>query len=1059
MTDTALVRETRLGPLPSAWWAPGLTLRERLTAPDAPAPVAAPGADTPVPWSVGDAAGFTGRLAALGVGEDVALGLAAEPAGRLAARAAKPEWARFVEGALAAGARAPHPTRDDAAPAEGPAVFLPVLRPLVTAAWAVAAARLRTSPGDTAAARTAFTALLGDRLARQAARTLVTELHHARAGGRLTGATPRDRFAAFLDGLRTPGALAALLARYPVLARMLGETCLNTAAATAELLERYAEDRPAVVAELCGGTDPGPLVRVDLGRGDAHQGGRSVALLHFARGRTVVYKPRPLDQHTLLDRAVAWLNGKTPGLGLRTPRSVRRADHGWMEFIEHRWCRGPLELDRFYRRQGALLALLYALDGVDMHYENVIACGDQPLLVDAETLLHADLPQAATAGPDPAAEALRTSVHRTCLLPSLLIGDNGALDISGLGGADGEAYPSDGMRWEGSGTDGMRMVRGPVRSAAAQNRPVPDARPVRHADHRAALLEGFRDAYGTITAHRGELLAGLLDRWADGRGRLIARSTRLYAALLEESTHPGVLGDALARESVFSLLWTESAHDPVRQRLVEHEIADLWAGDVPFFGHRPAQAAVWTARGARLDGVLPRPALDAARGKIAAMGEVDRYDQEWIVNATLAVAQANSGASGPRSELSVHPAAPVAPDASRMLSAACGLADEIAARAVHGGGRVNWLGLEEVAPGHWAVLPMGGGLAQGYCGVALFLAQLGALAGAQRYTDLARQAVRPLPGLLAALAGDPALGAAAGPGALHGLGGIVYAVARLAPLLDDGLLAHLPTALDALEHAACGDDPDGPPAGLADGLAGALAAALAAHRTGAAPGAAGLAHRLADRLLGPAGKPSGDPGFAHGDAGVGWALLRYAAAFPTDPTDPAGASGSAPEPCAAAGAALLRSALAADRGDPGSARGDASLGWYAGLPGTALAALDALPPGEGPPTAADADRWVRLVGGPVRPGDLSLRHGTPGALELLAALAARGHDGAREALTRRAGEVLGGLEQYGHRCGTPGHVPSPGLLTGLSGIGHQLIRLAFPDEVPSVLLLDTHRRG
>ncbi|URN14517.1 hypothetical protein LUW77_30695 [Streptomyces radiopugnans] len=46
------------------------------------------------------------------------------------------------------------------------------------------------------------------------------------------------------------------------------------------------------------------------------------------------------------------------------------------------------------------------------------------------------------------------------------------------------------------------------------------------------------------------------------------------------------------------------------------------------------------------------------------------------------------------------------------------------------------------------------------------------------------------------------------------------------------------------------------------------------------------------------------------------------------------------------------------------------------------------------------------------------------------------------------------MEQQGHRCGTPDHVPSPGLLTGLSGIGYALLRLGFPETVPSVLLLD-----
>ncbi|MFD8551570.1 hypothetical protein ACFV08_08205, partial [Streptomyces fradiae] len=142
-----------------------------------------------MPWGIGDADGFTGRLASLGVGEDTALALAAEPAGRLAARTGKPEWARFVEGALTgrAGESAPGGgtgARDGAADGaydgergggerggrahgDGPAgpgapggpagrgetrtaagadVFAPVLRPLVAAARAGAPAQPGPGP-------------------------------------------------------------------------------------------------------------------------------------------------------------------------------------------------------------------------------------------------------------------------------------------------------------------------------------------------------------------------------------------------------------------------------------------------------------------------------------------------------------------------------------------------------------------------------------------------------------------------------------------------------------------------------------------------------------------------------------------------------------------------------------------------------------------------------------------------------------------------------------------------------------------------------------------------
>ncbi|MER6778772.1 MULTISPECIES: type 2 lanthipeptide synthetase LanM family protein [unclassified Streptomyces] len=1077
MTDTATTaEESQVGGLAPSWWARALNLRERLAAPGAPVPAPADAPHSrPASWSLGDADGFAARLASLGTTEDVAYALAAEAPGRLAARTAEPEWVRSIERTVAA-APVESPAAFPAGEADGAAVFLPALRPLIDTAWAGTAAHVDLADGELAAVRTAFEERLGDRLIRQSARTLVRELHRARTEGLLAGDTPRQRFAGFLARLGTRQGLAELFTRYPVLARMLGQACGHAAAATAELFERFTADRPEIVAGLLHGTDPGALVRVDLGRGDVHQGNRSVALLRFADGSTVVYKPRPIDQHLLLDQAVGWANAKVAGLGLRTPRSVRCEGYGWLEFIEHGWCASPTELDRFYRRQGALLALLYAVDGVDMHYENVIACGDQPVLVDAETLLHAGLPAAVTCGTDPAADALAASVYRTCLLPSLLIGENGAMDISALGGGEGGSYPSDGLRWEAAGTDEMRLLRAPVATEAGQNRPGPQGRTAGHADHRAALLEGFRAGYDAITEHRAELLGnggagagsesgsesgaggdgGLLARWATSPGRLIARSTRLYTTLLDESTHPDLLRDALTRDTVLAVLWTESEHDPARQRLIEDEIADLWSGDVPLFHHHPSDTALQTSRGTRLDGILPAPSLQAARAKIAAMGEVDRHDQEWIISATLAVTGANLSVGGPRSTLA-GPAGPVVvPEPSRLLAAACGIADGIAARAVHGGERVNWLGLEQVSGDHWAVLPMGGGLAQGYCGVALFLAQLGALTGAERYTALARRALRPLPALLAALAADPGLGATVGPGALHGIGGIVYTVARLAPLLGEDLRDCLPDALAALEHAALADTGEGAgegdegPADLADGLAGALAAAVAAQRAYGAV-AQGVARRLADRLLvraekGLAEQRPAAPGFAHGDAGIGWALLRYAAVL-----EEAGEPGAA---YARTGAALLRPAL-----DEALLR-PADLDWHTGLAGTAVAAADVLGSGalggEGQRIlGAELDRCAALLGAPSTSADLSLHSGDLGSLELLGVLAGQGHDGAKAALDLRAGEILGRLEDHGHRCGTPDHVPSPGFLTGLSGIGYALLRLGFPASVPSVLLLET----
>ena len=1049
MSERALLQPAPTADLPRWWWARGLNLRERLESRRPPVRRMPGGAGRPGLWSLADRTAVADRLAALELSVVLADALSAEPAERLGARTAKPGWAAYIERAVAAAPRRPA-TNTEPESSTGHAVFLPALRPLILPAWDAVAAALPLPADEHAVVRAAFERRLGDQLTRLAARTLVTELSRARAAGRLTGADPHERFAGFTARLGTRQGLARLFARYPVLARMLGQSAMDAADAAIELTARLHADRDRIAADLFAERGLGALIRLDLGRGDAHQGNRSVALLRF-EGGGLVYKPRPLDQHALLDEAAGWLGGKIPGLDLRTPRWLGGAGYGWLEFIEQRWCDSVAEADRFYRRQGALLALLYAVDGTDFHCENLIASGDQPVLVDAETLLHSGLPCAATAGADPAADALQASVHRTGLLPQLVIGEYGAVDLSGLGGRTGDSVePSDVLCWEGAGTDEMRAVRGTAIGMVTDNRPLPGASAAGHADHRAALLDGFRGGHEAIARNRAELLGpeGLLARWGQAPARLIVRATRFYATLLEESAHPGLLRDALARDAVFALLWTESRLDPARQRLIEDEIADLWRGDIPVFFHRPAQAAVWTSRGARLDGLLPEPSLDAVHAKILAMGGTDRYEQEWVISAALAVvAAADVRPDRPRSRLVRSPASAAAPAPGRLLTAACGIADELAATAIRRDTRANWLGLENVDGRHWAVMPMGGGLGEGYCGVALFLAEIGRLTRTSRYTELAREAVRPLPLLLEGMAKDPELCRAVGPGALSGIGGIVFALVRLSALLGEEVAACLPDALAALSHAVQGlsdaELGDGA-AGVADGLAGALVASVAAGAPDV-PAASRLAASTADLVLELclAGKSTGSPGFARGDAGIGWALLRYA-------STPAFAARARPH--AAAGGVLLRSAL-----NPALRGGD--LRWDSGLSGVVLAAADALGRGDRRTAASGFDRFVRLLAAPRPVRDLSLGQGALGQLEPLLLLAAHRHCGARAVLTRRLRGVLGTIEQQGHLCATPDQVATPGLLTGLSGIGYALLRLGYPEQVPSVALFSRAVEG
>lgn len=939
-----------------------------------------------------------------------------------------PDWAAFTQDVLS------HTPEEALVPEEdhpGLSGFVRLLAPFT----ARAGDRLeRLLPGevrqlaDLAAVRADFERHLGQRLARLAARTLVLELHRARSAGRLTGRDSRERFRDFLRRTGSRDGLTALLTGYPVLARVLGRAGIDAGDALAEMLVRLADDRcdlPAGPLRSPGGV-PDRLTGVTLGAGDGHGGGRSVVLLRFADGSRLVYKPRPLAAHRRFNALVSWFNS-LPGVpDLRTLAVLDRGSYGWVEHAGGRPCSSTAQADAFYRRQGALLALLYVLDGTDLHHENLIACGEHPVLVDVETLFHPPLP--AASGDDPAMRAFHGSVYRVGLLPQLLVGDDSVLDISAVGGGREATSPLPRAGWARAGTDEMRLVRrAPVLGESA-NLPRLDGVPVAAAAYTEALCAGFRAAYEAIGRAREELLrpGGLLESFAEAEVRVVVRPTWVYSMLLDESTHPDLMRSAAERHEVLGALRTDVLAPPLLPGLEDREIAQLWAGDVPLFTTRPDSTGLWSPSGHVLPSVLEQPGLVRAAAKLATLDAVDRQDQEWIVRAAMVTASPghpHHPAGGRRTRTAA------APEPERLLAAARSVGDRLVSQAYRRESRTNWIGLELLGERYWRVGPMAADLAGGYTGPALFLAQLAALTGVERYAETARTALAPVPGLLDALHERPGNPGAVGSGAFSGLGGIAYALAEVARLLDDPGIGEWVAPMLRLAAAAADDERE---RGLRGGTAGGLLCLLAGHRAGGRTDVWRAARRCADRLL-EADQP-GEPDLAEGSAGIGWALLRFAEA-------------GGGERYRRPGLAALRAAVGSGAGGP--ARSGA---WCRGRTGVALAVVDS------PAALADPvlSAWVRraaagLCRAQPLPDD-SLCHGELGALELL------GHPAlpqARPHWVRRAGALLASAEEGGPRCGTPGRVPHPGLLTGLAGIGHGLLRAGFPDQVPSALLLGT----
>jgi lantibiotic modifying enzyme len=122
------------------------------------------------------------------------------------------------------------------------------------------------------------------------------------------------------------------------------------------------------------------------GLSDPHYGADTLTFLDLQCGERLIYKPRPCDGEEIWFSALAWVNTESFGSPFLIPRVISRGSYCWMSYIEHNCCDSKESVRAFYFRWGAQAAIAQILGCADLHRQNWIAAGDQPVLVDAEML-------------------------------------------------------------------------------------------------------------------------------------------------------------------------------------------------------------------------------------------------------------------------------------------------------------------------------------------------------------------------------------------------------------------------------------------------------------------------------------------------------------------------------------------------------------------------------------------------------------------------------------------------------------------------------------------------
>jgi type 2 lantibiotic biosynthesis protein LanM len=911
-----------------------------------------------------------------------------------------------------------------------------------------------------------FLASLSRQLLVMLSRTAVLELNVARFEGLLEGESPEDRYKCFLNRLCQPEVALAILREYPVLARQLTIRLNQWLDFTVEFLERLCADWDLICSTFSPDEHPGVLANVNMDAGDRHRNGRCVLLAKFDSGFQLVYKPKSLAVDIHFQELLSWFNllGSQPAF--RTLRMLDRGAYGWSEFVASETCTSLPALRRFYERQGAYLALLYALEATDLHRENLIAAGEHPVLVDLEAIFHPRCRVHKEEELD--GTIIAHSVLRVGLLPGFdwSNAEAEAIDLSGLWGAAGQITPFTVQNWEKPGTDEMRLVRKRMPMPGSRNRPSLNGAEVAPVDYMEEIAAGFAGLYRLIMEHRDDLLSpnGPLARFANDDVRAILRSTRTYTVLLDESFHPDVLRDATDRHLLFDRLWVAVESRPYLAKVIFAESEDLEKGDIPLFTTRPHSRDIWTSSDKCVRDFFAESALETVRRRLCQLSSQDLELQLWMIRASLAT----TVLARPNGEPHAHQNFTTRQEGvshDQLMIAACAMGDLLESRAIRWNENASWVGLTLANERQWSISTLMLDLYDGLPGVALFLAHLGAITGEQRYTQLAKEACATMLRRL-----EEYKSFVTSIGGFNGWGGMVYTLANLGVLWHaPELLAQAEDIVDLLPSLIEQDKHFD----LIAGAAGCIAGLIALYQQVESPRVLSAAVRCGMQLISHAQKTECGvgwiipkqhaplSGFAHGAAGIAWALLKLSALTGNEDF----------QTTALAAIAHERSLFSPQTGNWRDLRAQAQstssaneneecfmTAWCHGAPGIGLARLSTLQQLDDEDIRQEINAALNTT---LKCGfgrNHSLCHGDLGNVELLLqADTLLDEPSWRVEAYRIASRVVESVAGQEYLCGTPLSVYSPGLMTGATGIGYGLLRLAEPERVPSVLTLEPAR--
>ena len=715
-----------------------------------------------------------------------------------------------------------------------------------------------------------------------------------------TGTEGTEHFDQFLEELRAT-LLAAIFTEKPVLLRLTATIVRQWIDTTTELITRLHTDLPRIRAAI---THSAPSVNVQTisgGLSDPHNFGHAVHIITFDDHTKLVYKPKDLRLDEAWHDLIVRFNASSPPVQLKPVKTIASHEYGWTEFIEHTSCESLHEIELFYRRSGAWLAVFHLFASSDMHYENILAHGAHPVPIDLEMILQASTPEAEQQTPETSAliEANRSVVNSVLmvgLLPSYTKSPNHQIyDAGGLNAVKGSGPIG---AWKNANTDGMRWIQVSNDSAQAQNIAHINGKYSQLGDYLTAFIQGFEQYSHFLLRQRdANGVNCLLDAFKQLPMRKVIRNTRFYDMLLQRLKDHRNMGDGVtwsAQAEFASRLADWDVDDDLLWPLQEAERLALINLNVPYFVSPSDEDAVSAVTGHQTHtGAIP--GLERATERLTQWSTLEIERQVEIIKVSTSFISRPDGDIQDK-YLFQRKLKQTTPrlDQDALATEATRIAVTIRQYGKINDNSAAWVGLDWLGDSEFGqLITLGPDLYNGSSGIAVFLAAHARYANHSVSRALALKALAATRRQMTQPSA-PRWARGLGIGGASGLGSVIYALTVVSELLAEPALlqdAVVASTLFTNELISADRSLD-----VIAGSAGGILGLLALYRKTDAKDV--LAHAVAcgEYLLsqprsGESGRRSwvglgmGQTpltGFSHGAAGFGYALSSLAGATGRD---------------------------------------------------------------------------------------------------------------------------------------------------------------------------------